>query len=158
MGEAAMIGPFLLEEQFGLYEKCLESWRKAHQEAMSCRDIEDLVAHILTTLQQLRRRTETWAGQVGVGGPEFSCEDSKQQADLYHRWLAVASALVGVIEAYEQAGYEIEGAAELRTAHRDVSLMSLDPERAHTSIAALERGEGIPAQEVMDGIRHHLRP
>lgn len=147
--------PFLLDE-LQRWGKRAESWERQHREAMNCRDLEDMIAVLLTTLQQLRRRTQEWAPHVEEDGVERARENAAEDAAFYAAWRDVASIVLRTVEACEETGYEVDGADELRKQSRDVSLMSLDPVQAEASIAAIERGEGVPAEEAMDVLRDRL--
>ncbi len=61
------------------------------------------------------------------------------------------------IDQCEKAGSRVRRAAEFRDAWREVSLMSLDVDRARQAIDSLDRGEGIPFDQAMHGLRNRLR-
>jgi len=151
----------ILEKQRNLYQEIsehAETWRGRHHEAMFCRDIEDAIELGLAILQNIRRRSESWAREVEHGTVQFSWEESRAVAERYQWWLARSAALLQAVEALERENYQIEGADRFRKEYRDVSLMSLDVDLDRQSLASLAAGGGIPAKEAMDALRRGVRP
>jgi hypothetical protein len=146
-----------LQGQFRLYEEQVESWKREHEEAMCCRDLEDAIAFLVMCVERLDRRSEEWAREIEAGTVEFSWDHSEETAGWYRRWLDVAAAFLKAIGVYETQSYEVVGAAGLRKKYQEVFLMCLDPGKAREAIESLERGHGIPADRAMNELRDRLR-
>lgn len=146
-----------LQKQLDLWERQADSWKLSHDEAMTCRDVEDVVAFLGTFLRRLRRWSGQWERDVEAGSVEFSWEQSEMFCSWYRRWLELATDVLDTVRQLEAKNYHVEQADRLRTMHHDVSLMALGTDRVRASIASLENGEGIPAGQMMNEIRHNLR-
>lgn len=146
-----------LQRQLELYREQVESWKIDHETAMACRDIEDAIELGLAILNSIRRHADNWAREVEHDSTRFSWEASQEIAEQFRWWLENSSVLLNAIEVVEGQNYYPTGADGFRKAHREVSLMCLDVGEAQESIEALERGEGVPANQAINELRDRIR-
>jgi len=153
----------ILDEQRQLYSRQTselnpDQWQHDHERAMCCRNVEDVIRYGLMLLATIRRHNDVWAREVSAGATEFSWDTARDFAEHYSWWLKKTKAILQIVHRCEtQCCFEVEGADELRQEFQEVSLMSLDTERAKQSIMSLDAGEGISAEQAMNVLRDHLR-
>lgn len=85
-----MTVPGTLKAQFDLYETLsagAEAWKRDHQDAMFCREIEEAVSIGLAILANIRRRSDRWADDVERGKIPFSWEEARDLDELHKWWL-----------------------------------------------------------------------
>lgn len=149
----------VLNQQFELYgqqAEQFESWKLEHEKAMASYDLEDILAVGLTLLDRLNRHAHQRAQQVLAGEIGFNWETSRLLANGYKGWLAGSTHLLHAIDECEDEGFYVQDATTMRQAHAKVSAMCLNMDRAEAGYHAMERGEGVPAEQVMNELRSRL--
>lgn len=148
-----------LERQLNLYKaQAEEGWKLAHEAAMACRRVEDVIAHGLFVLGRIKALNAEWDADLRRGEAEFSWEVAEQIASLYREWQVNSRVALQAIQACEQRGYHVEDAEEFRAALHEVAMLPLDVERTRKSIEALEQGRGITFDQAMHELRTRVRP
>ena len=127
--------PKLLEQQLDFLEQQsdLERWKRDHEFAMLCCDIDDLIALALETLEQIRKRR---------GAP-----DPAPTFHFFRRWHRIALRALACVEHIEGAGYPPERADELRFAVNEASI-AVDHDRVATAQQRLAAGMGRSLEDV----------
>lgn len=125
--------------------------------SLACRDLEEVIEAGLALLAVFRASNERWADAVRAGRTGFSWDEARQLANRFQWWLDRSRPVLDWLDQCEKAGSRVRRAAEFRDAWREVSLMSLDVDRARQAIDSLDRGEGIPFDQAMHGLRNRLR-
>lgn len=149
-----------LESQIRLYEQQsgkVEAETQDHLEPMHCRNLEDLIGFGLLTLERIMRHNGQWSDDVRSGGAEFTWDDSERFAKAYKIWLRSTRQIIESAARCQERGCELDGVDELRSAFKDISLMSLDTERLKSSVESLQQGRGIPHAQAMNELRDSLR-
>ncbi len=156
-----MTVPGTLKAQFDLYETLsagAEAWKRDHQDAMFCREIEEAVSIGLAILANIRRRSDRWADDVERGKIPFSWEEARDLDELHKWWLQRSALLLEAIDFCESKHYKVDSADQFRQSNLDVSLMSLDTDRNRQSLESIQSGRTITSKQAMDELRSCLRP
>ncbi len=155
-----MTVPGTLKAQLDLYETLsagAEAWKKDHQDAMFCRDIEEALSIGLAILANIQRRSDRWADDVERGRISFSWEDARELDELHKWWLKRSALLLEAIDFCESKHYKVDSAEQFRQANLDVSLLALDTDRNRQSLESIQSGRGKPSKQAMDELRNSLR-
>ena len=67
-----------------------ESWKKDHEEAMQCRDLEDFLAVGVSVYQLIKNREQSWHNLVFEGQIEYDAEEEQELAALHEGWMETA--------------------------------------------------------------------
>ncbi len=136
-----MIFPGMLQSQFDLCKALssgAEAWMVEHDEAMSCRNVEEAIPIWLAILSNIHRRSSKWAREIENGKSPFSWDEAKAFDETYKSWLDVANRILREIENCEKKSYLVDSADRFREATKDVSLMCLDTERNRASLESIQ--------------------
>jgi len=145
-----------LDEQLELCgNQAKEAWKPDHEFAMACRRVEDVVGLLLGVLVGIRRHNDRWAESAQQEEIGEGCELCL--ANAYKRWLAEAKEVISLVDKCEEYGFEVKGAAKIRKAEHDVSLLPLDIEAFRQSYQSLQAGAGVPMNRAMDELRDRIR-
>lgn len=96
-----------------------EAWKVDHDSAMVCRDLEAHVRVGLRAYRAIRDYDDAWSRKVQQGTVPFDAENAKGIDAAYRWWLQPCDSTFKAIALMEQYA-EVEGADELRKAHRTV--------------------------------------
>jgi hypothetical protein len=106
---AKQFGP--LRRQLTAYE---ESWKQDHDEAMRCRDLEDVIAVGVSTFHLLRRIEQAWRDRVFRGTEAFAPEDDAGYREGYRLWLQTTESLLAQASSLAERFGTVSGAEELQ--------------------------------------------
>jgi hypothetical protein len=94
-----------------------ETWKKDHRRAMQCADLVDRVKVGLSLFRLFRSTDELWSRRVQAGNEKFDPKMSRALYDVYKWWLTPCGKILAAISRFEEEGYRVDGAAELRDAY-----------------------------------------
>lgn len=122
----------------------MEAWRRNHEEAMECQDLEEYVSYGISLLRGLQEMDEEAAGKTGDPATMAAF------GQLYQQWLAPTAALLSRLEDFKSRGYDVPVLHELRVACAEIkALLSIDTERLQRPF--------VPGRSVED-IRARVQP
>jgi hypothetical protein len=91
-----------------------EPWKVAYREAEGCHFFELALGHVLEVIRYIREIDKSWRTAV-YRGEENPIEGNDELIKgAFTRWLDLASSMERKIRYFEQRGYDIELAAEIR--------------------------------------------
>jgi hypothetical protein len=127
----------ILDQQLDLLDRqaCPEQWPREHERAMICRDIEDMIALALETLDRIKRRCGSLPDDVLLA--------------YFRRWYAIGLRALDCIERVEGEGFKPERADAFRFALNEASIAEHIDEVAAAQ-KRLESGQGRTLDEIMD--------
>lgn len=150
----------IIREQLKLYEEQPEKWKRDHDRAMACREVEELIAFGNHVFGRISRLDEHWHGLMFREEIPYSAEFEKDLLDLYRDWLNTSEQLLPSIKRLELDEYVVDGAEQLRD-HCEAIRSLLTPDNAFfhphrltllgdEAIAAHRRGETEAIKELDD--------
>ena len=130
------------------YQATAEQWKKDHEDAMQCYDVQDSVKFglfILDVLHQLDEeiRLRCFKGNEPKDAYAKLCNEVEE---LYQRWFRTSEVHLEIVASLVSKGHTVEGAEELRKAFQTVGKM-LTPDDEFFSAAPLVdlRDEAVDA-------------
>jgi hypothetical protein len=142
-----------LRGQIDLYTQQSESWKPEHDEAMACRNLEDVIRLGISIFRGVQRVDQEWSEEVRSGAKSFNKDEAKEVADWYEWWYRPCPKVLGDIAGFEQRGYTVDGATEFRECCRATQLKKLDVDAVLRSVDQLNSGKGRRLSEAMDELR-----
>lgn len=135
----------LVDDKVDFYRRHAESWKDAHDAAMACFEVEELLALGIAAFDSINRADE-WLREQVVAGAEYDAgEDAKIEA-LYQKWLAGSALLAAILSQLEQRFEEVRGAEEFRRCYREVQgILTPDEEFFIHDALVRARDEAIDA-------------
>ena len=124
-----------------------EQWKTAHDQAMACYDLQDLIDLGLQCHAFIERIEKTWSARVDDGSLQYDIKDVKLIQSLYRQWLAPCDHMLAVIKDFESRGFTVRNAPEFRDAVGFCSLPQIDIEESQRTFDRFERGEGVVVKE-----------
>lgn len=123
------VGPSEIERFLAEYSEQAERWKLDHDEAMACRDLEQLLVMGLMLAFSIDMIDTNWRTAMLADQVEYDLAEEEEIRGRYRAWLAPAADILGRIEAMEAKGFAVKWADEFRRAHREaVSLTVPDAE------------------------------
>ena len=120
------------------------------------RELEERIAFSLFLVSRIDRVRGFERHEDKFDPAAIDWDHAREVNDLYTRWLDAVEPTVSKLSALEKEYGKLDGAEELRARYRDVKLMSLDTDRAKSSIESLLQGKGIPFDRAMEELRNNL--
>lgn len=118
-----------------------EAWKADHEEAMECRDLEDLIRRGLGLFHVVRLADESWSRKVQSGAAKFNPKFARDINSAYKWWLEPCDEVLAEIQRVERS-FPVEGAGEFLRCYRLAkNLASIDADELVESMAQIERGE-----------------
>jgi hypothetical protein len=111
-----------LRKHLEAYESTPQEWKKDHEDAMICFDVQDSLAFGLLLLDQMNKldesfRLDAFSGKVR----RDACDDLfREWEDIYHKWLKASLGHLDIIASLSRRGYSIEGSERFRQAVEEV--------------------------------------
>lgn len=103
----------MIQQQVESYD---DEWKKDHETAMKCRDLEDRLRVGMGLYRFFRGTDELWSRSVQAGREEFDADFVREVHSAYQWWLRPCDAMLDAINRIEKQGYAVEGADEFRQA------------------------------------------
>jgi hypothetical protein len=103
-----------VREQLSLYEQQSESCMLDHEDAVRCRDFEELLAIGIALCDLVHRLDEEWRRQVRSGNLQYDPAADSAIQSLYELWFRPCDKLRATLQQLEDRGFTIEGAREFR--------------------------------------------
>lgn len=97
-----------------------EGWKKEHNEAVKCLEFEEILVFGVSIYEFLNRLDEMWRLKVHKKQVEHDPKIDEAIERLYEAWLAPCDMVTARLDSFENAGYEVAGAKEFRSACREV--------------------------------------
>ena len=128
-----------------------------HREAMTCRDVEDIVRFLRifeqTMLQQMAE--EQAAADAGKRG--YSHDDVLAWEARFKTLLPLFDAANAAVAQIERTGFQVEGKAELRQAELDLrGMLSVPADRLRQAAENVRQRRGRSLAEVRDALQRRL--
>ena len=128
-----------------------------HREAMTCRDVEDIVRFLRifeqTMLQQMAE--EQAAADAGKRG--YSHDDVLAWEARFKTLLPLFDAANAAVAQMERTGFQVEGKAELRQAELDLrGMLSVPADRLRQAAENVRQRRGRSLAEVRDALQRRL--
>ena len=128
-----------------------------HREAMTCRDVEDIVRFLRifeqTMLQQMAE--EQAAADAGKRG--YSHDDVLAWEARLKTLLPLFDAANAAVAQIERTGFQVEGKAELRQAELDLrGMLSVPADRLRQAAENVRQRRGRSLAEVRDALQRRL--
>jgi hypothetical protein len=128
-----------------------EAWKKDHDAAMACRDLEEVIAFGNYVFERIRAMDEEWSAEARAAGTMPSEGDAKAVANLYDKWRHCARIAMSQAAVFEKAGHMVKGADRLREFCREVDgILSVPAERLLQAAQHVREGRTRPLGEVRD--------
>jgi hypothetical protein len=96
------------------YADAPRSWKRDHDAALQCRDLEDTLAVGNWLFGALSRIDDGWHGEVFEGRIPYDPEEEAQIRSFYRGWLKPCEQMLTKIAEFEAQGFEVSGASEFR--------------------------------------------
>jgi hypothetical protein len=94
-----------LEREIGFFETNAsehgESWKASHDEAMTCRDLEDLLGWGLDIWGRLNRHHKEWHDLIAAGKVEYSQEREQNFKQKIQELVRTCERLISAIEKFQ---------------------------------------------------------
>jgi hypothetical protein len=146
-----------IEGQVRLYGKQAgEQLQRAHEDAMACRDLEDVLAFGSFLFDHLVKLDEAWRGEVFSRLRPFVADEAKTMRVQFEQWHQACTNLEPAVRQFETRGFDVTGATEFRRNCAEVAWMLAPAAEAlgHEKLARLgdeaiaehRRGETVPAE------------
>jgi hypothetical protein len=134
-------------------EEGKEAWKKDHDEAMECQDLEDMLGLGIALYHMIRRGDEAWSKKVQAGTVAFDADRAKTIHGAYEWWMIPCDTLLATVQKMEVA-FQVEHAEEFRRCVRRVRhLLDIGVNELIESFAQASRGELEPlTAEVWGGL------
>jgi len=111
-------------ESIDLYETRTETyaerWKKEHDEAMECINLEELIAFGITIFDLINRLDEIWRRKVHENRIPYNPDVDAAIETLYAKWMGPFDRVMAQVNKFRQAGYNVAGEQEFISAHREV--------------------------------------
>ncbi len=143
----------LLRDQIELYAEQSESWKPDHDEAMACRNLEDLIRLGRAVFRGVQNIDEDWSAMIRSGATPLLAKDAEEVADWYRRWYAPCAKVLGDIARFEGLGYTVEGADEFRDCCCQAELKNFDVQTVFSAVEQLNQGRARSLAEAMNELR-----
>src|ERR1017187_5054576 len=107
-----------IQKHLEAYEATPEEWKKGHDDAITCFDVQDSIAFGLLILELINEtdeqvRTAIYSGKFS---DELAAQLTARTENLSHKWLKASYAHLEAIATCQHKGYSIERADELQNA------------------------------------------
>ena len=141
------------------YQDEAEAWKRAHVEAGTCLDLDEVVALGNSAFEAVARWDAIWHQKVNGGAIAHDVGEEQRIDALYRHWLAASGVLLDAIGRFEGGGYEVAGSDRFRRNCEDVrGLLTPDHEffgeellpHQEAARAAHHRGETEAFEEMGD--------
>jgi hypothetical protein len=97
-----------------------EKWKKDHDEAMKCLELEEAIAFGLTIYNLMNRVDEICRLAVHKKKVPYNPDVEKNLTHAFREWFRGSKKLEKILGKFESLGYEVTGAEEFRAACREV--------------------------------------
>ena len=103
-----------------------ETWRRLHEEAVACQDVEQSIRIGLAVLTFIDARQMDLAAQCAAGNSEPDAEIDDAVKEAYRLWMRTADEYLVAMRNYIERGYGLDAEGEFRQACARVrSLLTL---------------------------------
>jgi hypothetical protein len=139
-------------------EDAIDAWNLDHDNALSARDMEDVVGECLSTRDFLSQWHQTAWEHLFAGRLANIQQAGELLRSATGKLVHVFAAVQTCVKWMERKGYPVDKAVEFEAAARAVEgLLAdlnrrwpfIDPQQVEEARAAFARGEGIPAEEIL---------
>ncbi len=114
-----MTGPRILDRQVKKFREAIALWKPEDtEEAMACRDLEDLLRVGIYTYEQFDAEDRRYRLEVARGEAKYSREKDDQIEANFAWWLAPCESVEKIIKRIERRGFKVENADKFRRYHR----------------------------------------
>ena len=141
--------PQLLEAQLDLLDEQVEDWRNDHELAMVCRNIEDLIALALETLDRIRKRCDQYNAATGAA-PE---PEAQILLHYWRRWHDISLRALKEESAIEAQGFRPDRVGEFRLAINEASI-AVKSDHVMAAHRRLDAGGGRTLEEIEKELSH----
>ena|SRR5437016_191395 len=132
---------------------------QAHQNAMICRDIEDLARELIELLAKANHQVERWQNEIARSTPQNRPQllaQSTEWDERYRKLGAIFEREAKLIRDIERAGFGVEGKKDFRQAWRAIrAITCFSMERVSAAVEGMNQREGRPLHEVKDELWNH---
>jgi hypothetical protein len=128
-----------------------------HREAMTCRDVEDLVRFLRILHQTMRAQMAEEHAAADAGKRTLAADDAVAWEGRFKALLPLFDAVNVAVGQMEKDGYHVNGKAELREVELDLrGLLSVPVARLQQAAESARQGRGRSLAEVRDAVRRRL--
>jgi hypothetical protein len=130
---------------------------RLHREAMTCRDVEDLVRFLRILHQTMLRQMAEEQAAADAGKRGYGSDDALAWEARFQTLLPLFDAANTAVAQMERTGYPVDGKADLHQAELDLrGMLSVSAERLQRSAESIRGGRGRSLAEVRDGVQRRL--
>jgi hypothetical protein len=97
-----------------------EQWKNDHDRAMQCANLQDLIKLGITVHGIIRGVDDLWSRKVQSRAANFDPAIVNSLRAAYEWWIAPCAQIFSWISKFEEEGFKVDGATELRNAYSDV--------------------------------------
>ncbi len=134
------------------------AWKREHDDAMACCDLEEMIELGIFYRKRVREGFAKWKAIVAADRTKFSNAAAAAWIEADELVYTAFHMLLAIIDRFENEGYQVQGAWQIRDAASAPLLSGIDPRRVKSAMDSSDKvNAGRPLGEVLNELRNRSR-